>query len=342
MNIQPIYPSDKSQLAGFYELARQVYAADPAWAPQSDLALQPLLARTDSLFVQPLLCIRDDTVLARSVAIMYPGAVTANRQPLGCIGFFECLPQYPEAGRAVLAHAEMLLRAKGAAVIHAPRVDNMLMGLVVDGFYLPQTILTHHNPPYYLDIFLESGYQVGELLHTYIFDRRSAIHLPLSLPGFKTRTFNRQSLEDEIGVFHTLQKEIFQSHAGWVPRTLEEDRQMILGLLPMLDDDLLIIAETQDNRPVGLLVCLPDIYQAARGQVVDNARLISIGVLGQFVKKGLGILMGLHLARSLVSKGYNTLEASWIRAANLPPQNLARRFLGRQGREFALLEKVIA
>jgi hypothetical protein len=342
MNIQPISPSDDAQLEKFYELARQVYAADPAWAHQSDLALRPLLARTSSLFVQPLLCIQGDTALARSVAIMYPRVVNTNGQHLGYIGFFECLPQYPEAGGAVLAHAEMLLRAKGAAVVHAPRVDNMLMGLVVDGFQLPQTILTPHNPPYYLDIFLESGYQVSELLHTYIFDHRSAISLPLSLPGFKTRTFNRQSLEDEIGVFHKLQKEIFQSHAGWVPRTLDEDRQMILGLLPMLDDDLLIIAETKNKHPVGLLVCLPDMYQAARGQVIDNARLISIGVLAQFAKKGLGVLMSLHLARNLISKGYNTLEASWIRDTNLPPQNLARRFLGKQGREFALLEKIIA
>jgi GNAT superfamily N-acetyltransferase len=341
MTVFEISPSDDIRLTQFYDLARQVYARDPAWSPHSEATLAPLLARTDGLFAQPLVYIQDGVILARAVAIMYPGGLNRNGKKPGYIGFFECLPQHPTAGRAVLEYAETLLGTHGAQTLQAPRVDNMLMGLLVAGFHLPQTVLTTHNPASYLDIFLQAGYQISERMHTYIFDRKSAIPLPFALPGFKTRPFNRQNLDDEIRIFHHLQQEIFRFHPGWIPRSLEEDRRMITGFLPMLEDDFIIIAEAR-KAPVGLLVCLPDVYQAARGQTVDNARLISIGVLQPYRQKGLGALMGLHLARNLLARDYQTLEASWIRESNTPPQNLARRFFGKKGREFALLEKMSA
>ena len=341
MIIEEISLTDETRLAVFHQLAQQVYEKDANWAPQSEAALQSLLMRAGEVFVQPVLCLEGNTPLARAVAIRHPAAVHASGQKLGYIGFFECLSNAPQSGQVVLTYAESLLRAQGAVIVQAPRVDNMLMGLVVDGFHLPQTVLTTHNPPWYADIFQAAGYQICEKMYTYVFDRKSAIQLKFSLPGVRTRTFNRQNLDDEIIIFHNLQQQIFQSHPGWVARTLEEDRQMIEGIMPMLDDDLVIIAEDNQARPAGLLVCLPDVYQSGRGKAVDNARLISIGVTAPYLHKGLGVIMALHLARNLVDKGYQTLEASWIRDSNIPPQNLVRRFMGKKGREFALFEKIL-
>lgn len=342
MEILEISPTDETSLARFYELARRVYANDTVWVPQSESALQSLLSAHEWQFIQLLLCLQDNVPLARAVAILNPHALNNQKQPVGYIGFFECLEEHPQAGCAVLKAAEHLLRKQGATTIQTPRVDNILMGLLVDRFDLPQTVLTNHNPPYYTDIFLNSGYKIRERLYTYIFDRKSAINLPLALPGFRTRTFNRRNLEAELHIFHNLQREIFNQHPGWVPRTLEEDRQMIDSILPILDDKLVIITEDKNGRAVGLLVCLPDAYQAFRGQAIDNARTISIGVIEPLANKGLGVLMGLHLARNLIAKGYRTMEASWIRDSNIQPQNmLTKRFSGRRGREFALFEKTL-
>jgi hypothetical protein len=340
MRILPIAPDDEAGMAAFRELAQHVYARDPVWVPQSEAAIDLTLASAGSSFVQPLLCFRGDVPLARAVAILNPGAVNGEGRPVGYIGFFECLPDEPAAGVAVLRAAEGSLRAHGAVAVQAPRVDNLLMGLVVERFDQPQTVLTTHNPPYYAAILREAGYQIRENLLTYVFDQTSAVDFPLVLPGFQTRTFDRRHLEDEVRIFHILQREIFADHPGWVPRTLAEDGQMISGLLPILDDDLVIIAEDATKRAVGLLVCLPDVYQAARGVPVDRARAISVGVVRPLVRKGLGVLMGLHLARNLRAKGYQTLEASWIREDNRAPQKmLMRRFGARPGRWFALFEK---
>jgi hypothetical protein len=43
--------------------------------------------------------------------------------------------------------------------------------------------------------------------------------------------------------------------------------------------------------------------------------------------------------RNLLAKGYRSAEGSWILESNVMPQNLAKRFKGQPGREYALFEK---
>ena len=227
-------------------------------------------------------------------------------RPVGYIGFFECLPEHLGAGVEVLLAAEGLLRAQGVATVQAPRVDNNLVGLLVERFDLPQTVLTPHNPPYYADILRAAGYGLRETLRTYVFDRGSLVNLPLVRPGFRTRVFDRRNLDEEVRVFHELQFEIFSQHPGWVARSLEDDRQLIVDLLPILDDDLVIIAEDRTGYAVGLLVCLPDVYQAFRGEPIDNARAISIGVVRPLA------------ARAWVSSWACTCRGTWPPRATGP------------------------
>ena len=339
MGIIEFSPTDEDALQKFHAVPQQVYANDELWAPQSEAAVISLLAGAEKIFIRPLLCLQGDTPVARAVAIFHHGAIDEQMRPQGYIGFFECLNSHHDAGRMILKHAENILREQGVVTVQAPRVDNLLMGLVVGVDVSPQTVFTPHNPPYYVEILQSQGYQIRERLFTYILDRSSVINFPIRLPGYHTRSFDRSKLDEEVLIFHNLQKEIFEKCAGWVPRTLEEDRRMIEGFLPMLDDDLVVIAENKDHEAIGLLVCIPDVYQAFRGQTMDRARLISIGAIPSKAQKGVGVVMGLHLMHALLAKGYQTLEASWIRDSNILPQNLVKRFGGRRGREFALFEK---
>jgi GNAT superfamily N-acetyltransferase len=350
--------ADSARRALFHQVAQQVYAADSAWAPQSEAMFERLLATASQSGVQvwavvcleePLPLARQMNPLARATAILHPRAAP-RAAPQGYIGFFECLPGAESAGKAVLERCEQTLRTWGAKSIQAPRVDNQLMGLLVKGFDLPQSVFTPHNPPAYHALLLECGYREVERLYTYRFTRDSVQMLEKALSllagasfsgrgAIHTRPFDRNKLEREVQALNSLQRAVFQSHAGYVPRSLEEDRAMVEGFLPLLDDDLVIFAENQAGEPVGLLICLPDFYQATPGKPATAARLISIGALPDWRYKGCGVQMAAHLARSLLQKGYQSLEASWIKAGNPLPQNLARRFGGIPGREFALFEK---
>jgi hypothetical protein len=107
-----------------------------------------------------------------------------------------------------------------------------------------------------------------------------------------------------------------------------------------LADELVIFAETAAGEPVGLLVCLPDIYQKLQGGAIDRARIIIIGAVPSHRARGVGALMAAHLAANLLrSPQYVYVEGSWVRSDNLAPRLLARRFKAQPGREFQLLEK---
>lgn len=336
-------PEDENGIQQFHQVARTVYQEDPVWVPQSEMMFMQRFKnhrfRTENGMVA-VIGLENETPVARAVAIMAPGARDDSAARQGWISFFECLPAHPQAACAVLSRCEQILRQAGAKSILFPKVDSQLVGLLINGFELPQTILTNHNPAYYLGYVQSCGYQIKSKVLSLYFTREHAQQVDVTIPGYSTREFNREQLSEEITVFHELQKAIFSGHPDYLPRTLEQDRDMVHQFLPYLQDNLVIIAQDLDDKPVGLLVCLPDLYQALRGEKIDRVRMISIGVLPHLTHQGIGKLMGAHLMRNLLHhEDYIFAEGSLILAANAPPQNLAKRFNAKPGREFAVLEK---
>lgn len=335
-------PDDEKGIEAFLETARRVYANDPTWVPESDRAfLQRYKAwqHNDNIIIQPFVALENEQPAARGCAILNKGSVDEDGRPVGWIGFFETLEKHRDAGCAVLKECENFLRAAGAESVLAPKVDNLLVGLLVSGFDQPQTILTNYNPPYYLKVFQKAGYRVSATMRTFNYTRDAAKRPKVKLSGFTTRELNLNRLPDELVIFNRLQNTIFAGINNYASRSLEQDQEMVQSLLPFIDSELIIIAEDTSGEPVGLLICLPDIYQSFKDSEITRARLISIGVVPGWKTHGVGALMGAHLARNLLKKGYQALEASWILSDNLPPQNLAKRFNAGSGKEFVLLEK---
>jgi GNAT superfamily N-acetyltransferase len=335
-------PNDTKGIRQFSEVANSVYKEDSIWVPQCEKAF---IERYKGEFKQnryrmwPILAFQKNIPVARGVAILDNKAVNDSGQREGWIGFFEALEEHQDAAKQVLQRCEKILWMEGARSILAPKVDSLLVGLQTGGFDLPQTLLTNHNPPYYMGIFQGCGYDEYCKMHTYYFTRESAIKLEISLPGFQTRELDRSRLMQEITIFNKLQSSIFGQRNSYIPRTLEEDQQMIQSFIDFLDDELVIIAEDSESTPVGLLICLPDVYQFYQGQRLDRARILSIGAIPRLQKKGIGVVMCSHLLRNLLRKGYQTAEASWILDSNILPNNLVKRFNASPGREFTLMRK---
>jgi ribosomal protein S18 acetylase RimI-like enzyme len=105
-------------------------------------------------------------------------------------------------------------------------------------------------------------------------------------------------------------------------------------MLPLLDPDLVVIAESADGETIGVLICIPDAWQL--GQATDRARLISIGVSPGWQGRRVAMSMGAQLTKTLIAKGYETVEGSWVMRDNHRPQLLAKLLGARPGREFAL------
>ena len=339
-------PSEENAIAQFHQVAASVYRDDPIWVPQSErMFTQRFRASQDPDAGQmvPVVALKNERPVARAAAILDPGAHGPDGSPQGWIGFVECVQEHPEAAHAVLERCEQLLRQRAATSVLIPKVDNQLVGLLVKGFELPHLVFTTHNPPYYLALLQSCGYKIQTNIYTLHFTRETARQVHVKLKGYTTREFDRDNLSQEIVVFHELQQAIFAGRDGYVSRTLQQDRELVHSFLPFLQDDLVIIAEDRRGTPVGLLVCLPDIYQAFRGDKITRARIVSIGAIPRLAYRGgIGALMGAHLMRNLLrNPDYEFVEGSWVLGSNRAPRNLAKRFHARPGREFALLKKRI-
>lgn len=343
MKILEIKDTNPTALQMFSEVAQNVYQNDPVWARASETIfaaqLPKRLNQEQGCFV-PVVVLDNDKPYARAVAILTKNAVDEDGEAQGYIGFFECLENHADAAQMALNHCELILQEAGVRSVQLPKVDNQLLGCQISGFDLPHVCLTQHNPPYYLDFFKSAGYEIKQHIYSLYFTREQTDPLQVNLPGFITREFNRARLDEDIAHFHQMQQEIFSSRPGYVPRTYSEDKAMIESQLPFIDDELIIFAEDTDGNAVGILICLPDFYQALAGQAINRARIISIGAVPKFVNKGIGALMGAHLMKNLLRKEqYVFAEGSLILAHNIPPQNLAKRFHAKPGRQFAVLEK---
>lgn len=340
MDIVEIRDANSADLALFYEVPRRVYENDPVWIQASEQFVGSCILNNPQKMI-PVVVTNHDKPVARAVAIQASERMTKSKIFNGYIGFFECFEGEDEAAHAVLARCESILKSWGTAKILAPKADNFLYGLQVSEFHLPHTILTNHNPPYYRDFFTNNGYKVIQRIRTFLFSRSTVSFNKVSVDGVNTRAFAREQLDTEIYHFHTVQQTIFAERFGYTSRTLEDDRALVKSLLPYLDDDLVIIAESDTQDVVGLIICIPDIYQRYSEPDITRARIVSIGVIPSIIRQGVATAMGNHLMQSLIDKGYQQVEGSLVLSWNLGPQILARRFGAVQGRKFELFAKDI-
>jgi len=328
--------SSRALPQGFRSLPSEIYRDDPYWSPKSESAIDDCLelAAMGATSIEAVVAHSQNRVAARAVAIL-PAPPDASQEREGWIGLFECLPGAREAGTAVLDHSRRWLADRGARRIQAPRVDRLRAGLQIGGFDQPQTIYTAHNPDFYAEVFRDAGFALATRMVSVTFSRKRApIFSGLGRGEYTVRSVDTARLDDEIARIEQFQASMFGGRIGHVAQSTAAARQMLKRLLPLLDPDLVIVATSHSDETVGVLICVPDAWQ--NNEPVDRARLISIGVFPEWQGRRVAMSMGALLAKTLIDKGYQTLEGSWVLESNRRPQMLAKLLGAKPGREFAL------
>lgn|GEM_PF-1100264 len=327
----------------FLALPKVVYAADACWAPASEALVAERVADAAAgrIALHAVVATVHGQPVARAAGILEPAVFGPDGRPEGWIGLVECLPD-PDAraaGVAVLAECRLWLLGQGAGRVVGPRVDGLVAGLLVDGFDQPQVVLTTHNPPAYPALWHAAGAVTVTSMVSYRFSRERVPHFPTrTVPGIRVRAADPADLPAEVGRVHTFQAEVFRGGAAHLPRTPEATARLVRRLLPLLDPELVLLAEDRAGEVVGILVCLPDAWQPrATGRSPDRARLVSIGVRAGWRRTGVALAMGAELADRLLARGYQQLEGSWVLRDNRAPQLLAGALQARPSRRFELL-----
>jgi len=320
----------------FIKFPWRIYQNDPAWVPPLILERKQFLDRKQHPFyrhgdAELFLARRNGEAVGRIMASDDPNYNAFHQSNVGCFGLFESVDDVDVAA-ALFDAAIKWARAKGRDLILGP-IDystNYVCGLLVDGFEHPPTLLTAHNPPYYVDLIERCGFTKEIDFYAWWFSDPTAATARLrkfaarlqSRTRFTIRHGNLKNLPAESIVLRSIYNEAWKDNWGFVPFTEAEFAHLTTEMKPLLRADFTAVAE-MDGEPIGFIIGLPDInvaLQKIKGRLttfgipiglakllyhksrLKKARLIAMGVRPQFRKLGVAEMLVLRVIEEAMIK----------------------------------------
>ncbi|MCC6848307.1 MAG: N-acetyltransferase [Deltaproteobacteria bacterium] len=282
----------------------------------------------------------------------------------GWFGFFESVDD-PVVAHGLLAAAVDWTAARGATEVTGPMsfTTNQECGLLVENFSRRPTLGTTYNHPYYEALLTSFGFRGVKDLHGWWVDvttgfeeagrlRIAAVAERLKArAGLVIRHAEKRRFREEWPVLFELYREAWRDNWGYSPITRAEFGAAAESALPILREELVLIVETA-GRPVGFALTLPDLNEVAprsgrllpfgwmsltRGlRRIRHARLVLLGVLPTFRKRGIESLLCIETALRARRLGFAGGEVSWTLEDNVLINRAIETMGGRRDRTWRL------
>lgn len=331
-------------------LCAEVYRGDPACRDNTSDLLKMVtnpagqFARGAELF--PVTVVAADHRPLASALLIRARRLPDTMQ----IGFFEAVPNQPEAVDLLIAEARRQANRTGCRNIIAGmngHVNNGL-GILAGPFGKRPSFGSAYNPPHYATELARHASR-SETLDIY---RHAVSDFPRhadparcqrAARRFPVRCGDFRDLPREMAVYTELNNRSFANHPYYFERTAEEDLELFRAFGPLLREENFLVAE-HNGRPVGFMLWYPDFNEwTAPGASVGLGaafrycvlrqrpacfKLAEVGVLPRY--QGTGVILAL-LAHcyQIVNSRYTEVETGWIHEANALSQALSTRWAGR-------------
>ncbi|MFY9820739.1 MAG: GNAT family N-acetyltransferase [Thermoanaerobaculia bacterium] len=349
------------ELAQFIDIPWRIDRAlggDPCWVPPLRLGVKAALDPRHPFWQrnerQLWIAFQEGAPVGRIAAILNREHQEHWRDATGFWGFFETIDQ-PQVAGALLSAAEAWLLERGCDTAVGPvsPSPHYEMGILTSGFDAPPYLMLTHNPPYYPGLLAGAGYEKAVDLYAYLIPS-DGVELAGKVErvgevlerrwGVTVRTGEMRHFAREAAIIHRLYNASMLGQWGFTPIGESEFAAFAADLKRILDPDLVLFAERR-GEPIGFLLALPnlnEIFLRIRDgrllpfgllkllwlrRSVRSARVILIGMLPEWQRRGVGSLLYREIARRLVEKGYADAEMSWVLEDNVL-MNRAARLLG--------------
>jgi GNAT superfamily N-acetyltransferase len=366
--------ADRASLDAFIDVPRRLQRDDPAFvAPLAlerretfDRARNPYFRHAEAQF---WLALRDGRPVGRVSAQVDRLHLAKYADATGFFGLIEGTDR--AVFRALLDTAEAWLveRGMGRAVGPFSLSVNEESGLLVDGFAAPPMVMMGHAPAAYGAHVEASGYaRIKDLL---AYDYAIATPLPegarrmVARAGdrVRVRAATRKSYDADVAAALALYNEAWAANAFSLPLTEDERRHMASSMKPLVDTDLVALAEL-DGRLAAFAVALPNINEAiadldgrllpfgwakllwrfkVRG--VRSARMPLMGVRPDVAGTPVGAALALMVIDAVrtaaLAKGYARAELSWLLEDNQPVRRLVEAVGARVYKTYRLYAKAL-
>jgi GNAT superfamily N-acetyltransferase len=328
------------QLRRFIDLPYALYANHLHWVPPLRRDEYRRLSPAHNAFLQHAtmnlwLASSGGRTTGRIAAIEDRLHNETHHETVTWFGFLEC--DSVETARALFSAVERYAGERRSTAVRGPANPslNESAGLLIDCFDEDPFVLMPYNPPSYAGFVEAAGYRkVKDLL---------AWGIDLTVPpperiarladrvasrnAITVRSLDLGSFERDLAMMQEIYRSAWQDNWGFVPPTDAEIRQLAIELRPILDPEIVLFAE-RAGRPVGCAVAIPDVNQVLkrmrgrllpfgvlhflrRHAIIDQARVLLLGVVPDMRRMGLYPLLIAELHRRGRRQGYRRAELSW-------------------------------
>ena len=276
--------------------------------------------------------------------------------------------------QALFEAAAAWLAARGLTRMQGPFnfSINDEMGLLIEGFDTPPSMMMGHALPYYAQRLEEQGFAKAKDVIAYDYEDtgeiprtlKAAYDRALANPDVKVRPLDKKKLMRELEIIVSIANDAWSDNWGFVPWTQEEMTALGNNLKMLVTGDYIAIAEYK-GEPAAMAVSLPNINDWIKGL---NGRLLPFGwaklawnllappaalrphaadgVCGRpITATALGGVLGMAaLARVRsyhVSRGTMKGELSWILEDNTRMRRMIETFGGRPYKTYRIYERAI-
>jgi GNAT superfamily N-acetyltransferase len=306
-----------------------------------------LLSRTKNPFFEHaeaeyFVAERDGRIVGRVAAIHNRLHNETHEDAVGFFGFFESIDDQSVAD-ALLSRAAEWCRARGLTVLRGPASfsTNDECGLLIEGFDEPPTIMTPHNPPYYIGLIERAGFAKAKDLLMYeggsekgfvkVPERlERAVDLMLKRAGVTLRPLNTRDFQAEVERVKVLYNACWEKNWGFIPMTDAEIDHLAVQFKPVVVPDQVVFA-MKDGKPIGFALALPDfnvvfrkhrsgnMFPAAldllwqlKRKKIRRARVLLLGVLPEYRGKGIDSALYHWIWTKSGDHGMYWAEGGWL------------------------------
>lgn len=185
-------------------------------------------------------------------------APSLNGLRTASFGAFAC--ETPEAGASLIREAAARLRAEGFGAVLGPMDGDTWSKhrLVIDSDGRPPFLMEPENPAHYPAAFDAAGFTI---VSRYLSAERPA-DIPVSdtppPAGLRLRNFDLSKAEDELKALHAVSLKAFADNAFYAPISADKFLGLYRPVLPMLDPELIFMAEDETGNLRAFLFAVPD------------------------------------------------------------------------------------
>lgn len=340
IDVIPVH--NKKELNTFVKLPYQLYKDNPHWVPPLLMDQKVLLNPDKHPFYKHakarfFLAKKEGKTVGRIAAIVDDKHNEVHKEKTGFFGFFETIEDFDVAA-ILLNAARSWVIEQGMTLFRGPLnpSQNEDCGFLMDAYDSPPVIMMTYNPPFYPQFAEQFGLKKAMDLYAYYINDRNpppeklvrVAEIVRKRENLIVRPINLKDFANEAKKVWYIYNHAWEKNWGFVPMTEEEFNHLAKNLKQVVVPEMALMAEI-NGEPVGFSLALPDMNQAlihTNGRLfpfgllkllwytkkIDMIRIIIMGVIHQYRKKGIDSIFYIDTWHNAVKKGYHRGEMSWI------------------------------